>query len=150
LAGGLNAYGFANGDPLNFSDPFGLTPAAAACAIPVVAPVCVSTATLVGGAVVLAATNVGILLSGRHRRAVSRTQTSLDIAGAHIAAAASGPPNGDEDPNWMKDKLDDARKHLNNARKYVKDALGKRREELQREIDRLQKLADDLANPPAT
>jgi len=26
LAGGLNAYGFANGDPVNFSDPFGLFP----------------------------------------------------------------------------------------------------------------------------
>ena len=24
LAGGLNLYGFANGDPVNFSDPFGL------------------------------------------------------------------------------------------------------------------------------
>jgi murein DD-endopeptidase MepM/ murein hydrolase activator NlpD len=27
LAGGLNLYGFANGDPVNFSDPFGLCPA---------------------------------------------------------------------------------------------------------------------------
>ncbi|MDX2058915.1 MAG: RHS repeat-associated core domain-containing protein, partial [Gemmatimonadales bacterium] len=26
LAGGLNLYGFANGDPVNFSDPFGLVP----------------------------------------------------------------------------------------------------------------------------
>jgi RHS repeat-associated protein len=26
LAGGLNAYGFANGDPVNYSDPFGLCP----------------------------------------------------------------------------------------------------------------------------
>jgi len=26
LAGGMNAYGFANGDPVNFSDPFGLCP----------------------------------------------------------------------------------------------------------------------------
>ena len=26
LAGGLNAYGFAGGDPVNFSDPFGLCP----------------------------------------------------------------------------------------------------------------------------
>jgi RHS repeat-associated protein len=26
LAGGLNLYGFANGDPVNFSDPFGLNP----------------------------------------------------------------------------------------------------------------------------
>ena len=26
LAGGLNLYGFASGDPVNFSDPFGLCP----------------------------------------------------------------------------------------------------------------------------
>ncbi|MGH8546915.1 MAG: RHS repeat domain-containing protein [Gammaproteobacteria bacterium] len=26
LAGGLNLYGFANGDPVNFSDPYGLCP----------------------------------------------------------------------------------------------------------------------------
>src|SRR5689334_18733426 len=26
LAGGLNLYGFANGDPVNFTDPFGLCP----------------------------------------------------------------------------------------------------------------------------
>ncbi len=26
LAGGVNAYGFANGDPVNYSDPFGLCP----------------------------------------------------------------------------------------------------------------------------
>lgn len=26
LAGGMNLYGFANGDPVNFSDPFGLSP----------------------------------------------------------------------------------------------------------------------------
>ena len=26
LAGGLNAYGYANGDPVSFSDPFGLCP----------------------------------------------------------------------------------------------------------------------------
>jgi uncharacterized protein RhaS with RHS repeats len=24
IAGGLNLYGYANGDPINFSDPFGL------------------------------------------------------------------------------------------------------------------------------
>lgn len=28
LAGGMNLYGFANGDPVNFSDPFGLFPLA--------------------------------------------------------------------------------------------------------------------------
>jgi RHS repeat-associated protein len=31
LAGGLNLYGFANGDPINFSDPFGLAAAGGGC-----------------------------------------------------------------------------------------------------------------------
>jgi RHS repeat-associated protein len=31
LAGGLNLYGYAGGDPVNFSDPFGLTPVPLAC-----------------------------------------------------------------------------------------------------------------------
>ena len=31
LAGGLNLYGFANGDPVNFSDPFGLCPPVESC-----------------------------------------------------------------------------------------------------------------------
>ena len=26
IAGGLNLYGYANGDPVNYSDPFGLCP----------------------------------------------------------------------------------------------------------------------------
>ena len=29
IAGGVNAYGFANGDPVNYSDPFGLCPKSA-------------------------------------------------------------------------------------------------------------------------
>ncbi len=33
LAGGMNLYGFAGGDPVNFSDPFGLCPACAAAAL---------------------------------------------------------------------------------------------------------------------
>jgi len=32
MAGGLNLYGFANGDPVNFSDPFGLCPVPQLCA----------------------------------------------------------------------------------------------------------------------
>jgi RHS repeat-associated protein len=37
LAGGLNLYGFAAGDPVNFSDPFGLCPPAWACDLAVAA-----------------------------------------------------------------------------------------------------------------
>ena len=36
LAGGLNLYGFANGDPVNFSDPFGLCPMCIPIAIGVI------------------------------------------------------------------------------------------------------------------
>src|SRR5690606_25520928 len=86
--------------------------------------------------------------SGRHRQAVVRTQTSLAIAGAHLAQAAAGPPNGDEDPNWVKDKLDDVRKHLNNARKYVKNAVGRERQRLDREIEQMQKAGEELQPPP--
>ena len=32
MAGGLNLYGYANGDPVNFSDPFGLCPVPHLCA----------------------------------------------------------------------------------------------------------------------
>jgi RHS repeat-associated protein len=38
LAGGLNLYGFANGDPVNFSDPFGLCPVCAVYAVFEVGP----------------------------------------------------------------------------------------------------------------
>jgi hypothetical protein len=31
IAGGLNLYGYANGDPINFSDPFGLAPCPPSC-----------------------------------------------------------------------------------------------------------------------
>jgi hypothetical protein len=44
LAGGLNLYGYAGGDPINFSDPFGLYPV---CVMgPVGALVCISAAAL--------------------------------------------------------------------------------------------------------
>ncbi len=52
LAGGLNSYGFAEGDPVNYADPFGLNP----CLVPVVTPLCVEGAeAAAAGAVTVAA-----------------------------------------------------------------------------------------------
>lgn len=55
LAGGINLYGFANGDPVNFSDPFGLNPIAAAaaaariaCSTPIGARACAAGAAKIG------------------------------------------------------------------------------------------------------
>lgn len=46
LAGGLNLYGFASGDPVNFSDPFGLCPE-----VPVLCPALAAAGPLVGAAI---------------------------------------------------------------------------------------------------
>jgi hypothetical protein len=56
LAGGLNLYGFANGDPINFSDPYGLC-VEDACVLEVVGAV--SLAPLVKAAFVASAVAVG-------------------------------------------------------------------------------------------
>lgn len=50
LGGGLNTYGYANQNPLQYSDPYGLTPAAGAlCFIPGVGWVGCASAAVVGG-----------------------------------------------------------------------------------------------------
>jgi RHS repeat-associated protein len=148
IAGGMNLYGFADGDPVNFSDPFGLTPVAV-CAIPVVTPACAAgaSALITGAKLAIGAALGGALGYAGHARAVGRTQTALDVARKHIDAASGPPPGGGEDPNWEEDKLKQAQKHINNARKYVKDALGKTRRQLERDIDNAQRALDSTRQP---
>ncbi len=55
LAGGMNLYGFAGGDPVNFSDPFGLCPVTAADPTP-----CGLTGAAIGGA---AGAGIGIAIT---------------------------------------------------------------------------------------
>jgi hypothetical protein len=144
LAGGLNLYGFANGDPVNFSDPFGLCPCvllvpAAAGAGGLTAG---AVATYAGAATLLAAgaayaatalddvkpslTDIGHVFSGRHRQAVNRVNKSLEIAAAHLGRIASMPPD-QNDPDFVRDMLDHAQKHINNAKKNVENAVGRTR-----------------------
>jgi len=80
LAGGLNLYGFANGDPVNFSDPFGLNPC---LAFP---QACLAAAGFVVGAAGQIASN---LLNGRawHEDAGS-SGLKWAAAGATLGATA--------------------------------------------------------------
>jgi RHS repeat-associated protein len=77
LAGGLNAYGFANGDPVSYSDPFGL------CPNPDGSP-CIGTA---------AASSIVFAQLGRMAPAINKSVAifaggSLAIAGTIVAAPA--------------------------------------------------------------
>ncbi len=55
LAGGLNAYGFADGDPINYSDPYGTLAIPAVCLVPPVSFACAHLLRLVARAVVASA-----------------------------------------------------------------------------------------------
>jgi RHS repeat-associated protein len=76
LAGGLNAYGFANGDPVNYSDPFGLC------------PICL----VVAGAALEGAIEGGILGAGQQmaENALSGTPLSEGVAKATVIGAGVG------------------------------------------------------------
>ncbi|MFG0253172.1 MAG: RHS repeat-associated core domain-containing protein, partial [Phycisphaerales bacterium JB038] len=73
IAGGMNLYGFANGDPVNFSDPFGLSP-------------CLVTPTLCAAAAG-AAVEVGL-------RAGANLLAGRDLTDGFGAAAARGAAAG--------------------------------------------------------
>jgi RHS repeat-associated protein len=73
IAGGLNLYGYANGDPINFSDPFGLNP----CLVPPVAIGCA----IVAGLFVSSAYLTAQISTGPERA------TGLLNAGANAAAS---------------------------------------------------------------
>jgi uncharacterized protein RhaS with RHS repeats len=171
-AGGLNLYGFGGGDPVNFSDPFGLCEPWPVCAIEL-AGAGARGGTIVGGALgalggpegipvggavgrvvgalggftVGTAGAIGIYLASKHARGIERTNVSLGIAQRHLDQIGGLGPD-DEDPEGKKkDWLRDARKHLTNARKYVEDVKGKSRDELMRRIDQLQQQINRYSRP---
>jgi RHS repeat-associated protein len=165
LAGGLNLYGFANGDPVNFSDPFGLCVPFPACAL-AAGRAGAGVGTLVGagvgalaagagaipGAVIgnrvgwvvgaSAATVGAIYLAGQHRLGADRVGTEISIAGEHMDRVAGMPPD-DDDPRFVRDMVNHAQRHLNNAKKYVEKVSGKTRRELDRQIGDMQRRVDE-------
>jgi len=84
LGGGLNLYGFANGDPINYSDPFGLCPICAAAAVIL--------AEAAEGAVVGAVTGAGerILLNRLSGRPTFEGVGKTALEGAAVGAVTAG------------------------------------------------------------
>jgi RHS repeat-associated protein len=80
IAGGLNLYGYANGDPVNFSDPFGLSPCLAG---PVAMRLCSAVALTAGGALGAAAVQV-----------YNNYQSGADLSSGVGLAALEGARDG--------------------------------------------------------
>ncbi len=114
LAGGLNLYGFASGDPVNFSDPFGLCPTCPAAAAAAVA---------VGGIRL-----VGNLLTGRP--ALENVGRDALIAGAGVLTLGAALPviaaAGIASAPEAVTAVDAARRALSNAdRAGLREFFGK-------------------------
>jgi len=91
LAGGLNLYGYADGDPINYSDPFGLCTPWPDCMFQAAANWGASRGGAVGGAVlnIAAAANAASEAFGTND--VGRAAADGDVGGVAIAAASMLP-----------------------------------------------------------
>jgi len=134
LAGGLNVYGFAAGDPVNFTDPFGLC--APACTLPGL--VVAGGAIVVAGAAILVVQQGGNPLEifeatgeavrsliGGALAAVSKKRHETHLRGHEAVIerhfmwlAGGGPP--DKDPNRG---ADDWKKHIRKHIRLIRDRL---------------------------
>jgi uncharacterized protein RhaS with RHS repeats len=124
LAGGLNLYGYANGDPVNFSDPFGLCPippsncldvamAAVSVGAFIAAP---SVGTAIDAALDVAGALPGVLSVGVLRRAFGAADEVVDGARALQSAGRTGkqarlrelatdPDLGSADKGWIQQEM---------------------------------------------
>ncbi|HXO83932.1 MAG TPA: RHS repeat-associated core domain-containing protein [Gemmatimonadales bacterium] len=173
LAGGLNLYGFASGDPVNFSDPFGLCPNCRE-ALAFAAGLAVGDGPLPFGDVAAAGITLGVGILAAHDWATSggpeaaanaignavgavgalfatsqahnidRANAQIIVAVAHLGGVANMGPN-DQDPRKKRDWLRQAQKAINNALKYADKVKGKTAEQLRETIRRIQELKDHLA-----
>jgi RHS repeat-associated protein len=82
IAGGMNAFGFAGGDPVNFSDPFGLCPPAK--------PLC----DWIRAALILAGTDIGGIAGGGSGLFTGPAAVVASPAGAYAGMAAGATIGG--------------------------------------------------------
>jgi RHS repeat-associated protein len=144
LAGGLNLYGYAGGDPVNYSDPFGLCVAVVDC------PITIGTGTLIAAGVLTAVTvaalvdgegfadaldagadAVGdafgaVLAFGKNRQLGKGLRGDAAQVDIHFAKLSTpGQPGGD-DPNTRNKWKKDIQNHINEMKKQIDRLKGDR------------------------
>ena len=105
LAGGLNLYGFANGDPVNFSDPFGLCPPDDA----ITGPHCNRFVKGLFPNVSTAANRIGCTAAGIGKTAASWREvarSAIDLLGSVLDVLTGG--GGSVDPKPPQPRREDA------------------------------------------
>jgi RHS repeat-associated protein len=153
IAGGLNVYGFAAGDPVSYSDPYGLS--AMCCTFPLKSPVIRVGVTIAlmdgpqpGPADLVAVGVVGLALGGaylRNRHIQGRIEGEVGVIEEHFGklAGAGSPGSGDPNDPRNRDKWkDDIRRHIREMGRQIDRLVGERnkapwREQLQRIQERL-------------
>ena len=147
MAGGVNQYGYVGGDPVNFSDPFGLCPDAcvletgAALYIAGIAAIATVAAIASGeelgealGAGVDAAKQAfGAMAAWASNRALGgRIRGEMNVINQHFGflAGSGGPDKGDPDDPRNRDKWKrDIERHIREAQKYIDKLKGDRNKE---------------------
>jgi RHS repeat-associated protein len=142
LAGGLNSYGFAAGDPVSYADPYGLCPCAGAMRLgrvavgislvnPAPGPedvVALSLLAVAGGVWLYSEFSEGISEARRRGEQIDHANSLFAPAVAHITLMQGLGPD-DEDPEgknsiWAKH----AKKAINNTRRAVQKLRGEARD----------------------
>jgi RHS repeat-associated protein len=163
LAGGMNLYGFAGGDPVNFSDPFGLCPDACVLeggaaagvglyilGVGVVAAFVASThgeelgAALGAGYDAARETGASILAAVSDKRHKIALQGQADNIAGHFAALNNPNEPGGDDPKW-RDKW---KKDIQKGIRIMKDRLERLKSEKAKEdwAKRIAEIEEQLKN----
>ncbi len=166
LAGGVNLYSYAGGNPVAFSDPFGLCIPWPACAVAAAeggAEIGAAIGTVepgggntlggvIGGVVgfVGATITAGVIvheLSDR-QKAIQGVAGQLGVVADHLSRFANLDPNDPEGPNKKRDWVKDMRRAINNAYKAARRVGRRTAEDLRRQIgeaaEKVEKAAQDL------
>lgn len=168
LAGGLNAYGFANGDPVNYSDPFGLCTPMPECllalagggaisvdALPGLASALPSSAAVASVGVPIA---IGVIGAGLARPAFPgagrlMTRTSPGAAAADATVVYSHSEDGEssvKNPDGSSKELGQQRDEIEKAQRGNRDKINRVNKSQQRgrkeDMEEAERALEELRN----